>query len=305
MITQKIVLVLGAGASMPFGFPSGADLKTEITARLIHTDRLHSLLIEGGFESSHTEDFRTALLKSGKRSVDAFLEHRAEFLEVGKAASACALLPREREDYLFRSQASWYDYFFNKLNARFEDFDRNSVSVLTFNYDRSLEHYLFTALKNAYGKTSEECVEALRSIPIVHLYGQLGELPPLASDGLGISYGSPVTVENLRRAASGIKIIHEAVTDEEPFKQAHALLGSATRVCFLGFGYAQTNLQRLMGYSPPTGGPEVLGSALGFTSRECSLIRSEFQALGFNKVVSLQELFGEVLPFLRHYCPFD
>jgi hypothetical protein len=132
MITHKIVLVLGAGASMPFGFPSGADLKTEITTSLVPRNPWHSLLVEAGFEASHAERFRLSLLKSGKRSVDAFLEHRPDFLDVGKAATACALLPREREDLLFPAQESWYDYFFNKLNAQFEDFGRNSVSVVTF-----------------------------------------------------------------------------------------------------------------------------------------------------------------------------
>lgn len=305
MIDQKIVLVLGAGASMPFGFPSGTELKTEITTKLVHRNPLHSLLMEAGFESRHTEDFRTALLKSGKRSVDAFLEHRAEFLEVGKAATAITLLPFEREDLLFRNQESWYDYFFNKLNARFEDFHRNTVSILTFNYDRSLEYYLFTALKNAYGKSNEECVEAMRSIPIIHLYGQLGELPSLSGSGLGINYGNPLTLENLRNAASGIRIIHETITNDEPFKQAHVLLSYATRVCFLGFGYDQTNLQRLMGYGPLDGGPLLFGSTLGFTDRECATIKSRLRDLGMGRIASLGDTNVDALQYLRSYCPFD
>jgi len=173
-----------------------------------------------------------------------------------------------------------------------------------FNYDRSLEHYLFTALNNAYGRTVEECAEALRSIPIVHLYGQLGELPPLCNDGLGIAYGSPVTVETLRKAASGIKIIHEVVPDEGPFKQAHELLRNAARVCFLGFGYSQTNIQRLLGYDPGHP-PEFFGSAMGFTPRECEFIRSYLQGLGFGRITCLEENFGEAIRFLRRHCPFD
>ncbi len=305
MITQNIVLVLGAGASMPFGFPSGTDLKNEITSRLHPRDPWHIQLEEAGFQIDQIRDFRTTLLKSGKRSVDAFLEHRTDFLEVGKAATACALLPREREELLFHpGKESWYEYFFAKLNARFEDFNRNPVSVFTFNYDRSLEHYLFTALQNAYGKTSEECAEVLRSIPIVHLYGQLGELPPLSSDGVGIPYGSPVDVGILRKAASGIRIIHETLTDDEPFKQAHELLKNASRVCFLGFGYDLTNMERLLGYGP-TGRPEVFGSTIGLTPRECDLIRSIFHRLGLYTVIFLDFVVADSLPFLRSSCPFD
>jgi len=306
MINQKIVLVLGAGASTPFGFPSGADLKTAITTRLVFRDEWHTLLLDAGFEPDHIEKFRTALLKSGKRSVDAFLEHRTDFVDVGKAAIACALLPHEKEEYLFhRGKESWYEYFFTKLNARFEDFSHNSVSVITFNYDRSLEHYLFTALKNAYGKPPRECAEVLRSISIVHLYGQLGELPTLSRDGLGNAYGSPVTVESLLKAASGIKIIHEAITDKQPFEQARCMLADSVRVCFLGFGYDQTNLERLMGYGPDAGGPQIYGSALGFSRRELDLLKSRLQGLGMHKIVCLEGPVGEALDFLRYHCPFD
>jgi hypothetical protein len=307
MITQKIVLVLGAGASIPFGFPSGATLKTNIISSLVPPHRMRSHLMELGFEPPQIEDFRVTLSKSGKASVDAFLEHRADFLDVGKAATACALLPCETavEESLFHGRDNWYEYFFNKLNARFEDFSRNSVAVLTFNYDRSLEHYLFTALTNSYRKTAKECAQVVRSIPIVHLYGQLGELPQLAKDGTGVAFGAPMSVDTWSKAANGIKIIHEAVTDEQPFKQAQDLLRNARRVCFLGFGYNQTNLQRLMGYGPILGGPEIFGSALGFTERECSFIRSQLQGLGFGRVLSLNESYGEAFRFLHYHCPFD
>jgi hypothetical protein len=305
MITQNIVLVLGAGASMPFGFPSGAALKTEIITRLQPRDPWHVLLEEAGFPIDQIRDFRTALLKSGKRSVDAFLEHRTDFLEVGKAATACALLPRETEDSLFHpGKETWYEYFYTKLNAKFEGFSRNPVSVFTFNYDRSLEHYLFTALRSAYGKTSEECAEVLRSIPILHLYGQLGDLPPLSGDGVGIPYGAPVDVGTLRKAAAGIRIIHETLTNEQPFKQAHDLLKNASRVCFLGFGYDLTNMKRLLEYGP-TGRPEVFGSAVGLTPRECDLIRSTFHTLGLYTITSLDWDVTDSLPFLRASCPFD
>lgn len=308
MITRKVVLILGAGASMPFGFPSGLELKSKIVERLHphRSDVVKQHLTDAGFETGHVEGFRSALEKSGKLSVDAFLEHRPEFIEVGKAAIASFLLPSEHEPTLwFGGGMSWYAYFFNRLNARFEEFSQNRVSVLTFNYDRSLEHYLLTALQNSYGKSPDECAAALRSVPIVHLYGQLGQLASLSTDGYGIEYGAPLNVVSLKRAAKGIQIIHEAVSGSEPFERAHELLRQAERACFLGFGYDETNLQRLMAFDPNGLRLEISGSAKGLTGRECQLIYEKITSLGFRSVQVPNNGVNDALEFLRQTCPFD
>jgi hypothetical protein len=320
MITRRAVLILGAGASMPFGFPSGAGLMTEVIQRLSDTkDPMGSLIHKIGFRPEQINHFLNALKKSGKRSVDAFLEHRIEFLEIGKVATACILLPYEREDSIFeRNESNWYEYLFNKLNARFEEFDKNSVSVLTFNYDRSLEQYLLTALQNSYGKTTGECAEKLHSVPIIHLYGQLGGLPSLSGEGL--EFGAPLNPEVVRKAADGIQIIHEDVAKNPNFQRAHELLGTAERVCFLGFGYDQTNLERLSHYKSPSG-QLVIGSAKGFTNRERQLIGQNLAKFGFpapnTNIAALQNLgftissggldsiFGDVSAFLHTHCPLD
>lgn len=319
MITRKLVLILGAGSSMPFGFPSGSDLMSRIINRLTpsNPDPMQSVIRDAGFQPKEIENFRNALTKSGKKSVDAFLEHRSEFLEIGKVATACVLLPLESEDRIFgRNDTNWYEYLFNKLNASFEEFDKNSVSVLTFNYDRSLEHYLLTALQNSYGKTSDECSRKLASLPIIHLYGQLGSLPSLG--GQGIEFGAEINPDVLTRAADGIQIIHEDVAKNPQFQRAHELLNSAERVCFLGFGYDRTNLGRLARYDqPPKQG--VIGSAMGLTERECLLIRETLTKLGFpipgigtlthlhlnSSVGGLDFIFGEAIGFLRAHCPLD
>jgi hypothetical protein len=233
--------------------------------------------------------------------VDAFLEHRPEFLEVGKRAIAGALLPRERIEHLFsppRGQ-NWYEYLFRKMNAHFDEFRQNALSIVTFNYDRSLEDYLLTALRNSYGRPFKECAEQVRHIPIIHVYGQLGQHPEL-TDGPAVAYGRDAGPPVIVQAADGIKIIHEAASDA--FAHAHKVISEAQRLCFIGFGYDSTNLERLLSNArKPT---DVCGSAVGVTGREGFFIQNEFKRVGCPNV-SLDHQSVDALDFLRNQCPLD
>ena len=75
-------------------------------------------------------------------SVDAFLEHRPEYLQIGKLSIALCIMAHEHEKKLFNAQRNWYDYLRIKLNSSFDEFGDNKLSIITFNYDRSIEHYL-------------------------------------------------------------------------------------------------------------------------------------------------------------------
>lgn len=53
-----------------------------------------------------------------KNSVDAFLEHRTEFLAIGKAATAAVLVGFENPWQLFRyDDQNWLLYLYNNLNT--------------------------------------------------------------------------------------------------------------------------------------------------------------------------------------------
>lgn len=245
MITIPTVFVLGAGASMPYGYPSGYMLKELICKNLIEKHNVrYKELLDLGHKPSEIKHFRDALFFSGKESVDAFLEHRTKYIKIGKAAIARCLIAQEDEITMFEV-GDWYQYLYDKLNAPFEEFGLNKISIITFNYDRSLEHYLFTSLKNSYGKSDECCAAILGNIPIVHLHGQLDKLP--WQDNGGRKYISSATLEQAEKAASEIRIIHEDINvDEDPeFKKTHSLFKTAKRVCFLGFRYHESNVNRL------------------------------------------------------------
>lgn len=269
MIKRPTVLVLGAGASMPFGFPSGEQLVSRILEVLEGPKPAeHPLQRALQVSEMYPKDvlaqalgvlepeilignFHEALFYSGRQSIDTFLEHNRQFLTVGKMAIASVLVPLENERELFSAEPNWYKFLFTRLNARFEEFAENKLAILTYNYDRSLEQFLSTALRHSYEGMKDaydQCQEQLSKIPIVHLHGSLGEFARGAPDTLGRMermYEPQLTVRVLRVCADTIRVVSEDVGSQPQYQQAHDLLHSADVICFLGFGWDPTNLSRL------------------------------------------------------------
>ncbi len=308
MITKKTVLILGAGASRHLGFPTGIELKDQILnydaekiKQSMNSDPIWGYILSK-FSYETCSKFFNALKKSGKQAVDAFLEHRHELIDLGKAIISRILISCEREELLFETRNNWYQYFYNKLNAKFEDFSNNNVSVITFNYDRSLEQYLLTAIQNDYGKTEKEAADVLKSIPMTHLHGNLGDLPALKEKN-SREYTQNCTPEILQLCIDSIKIIHEGIEADLQFSQAHRQLSEAEIVCFLGFGYDKINLDRLKINEIFNGDPKIFCSSYGLTNSERMYISNYIKGntlidYGYNEG-------NDILSFLRKHSPFD
>ncbi len=118
----------------------------------------------------------------------------------------------------------------------------NQLSIITFNYDRSIEQYLFDCILHTFRCKAEEAHETLSSIQIVHVYGQLAKL------GSGVDerpYSTNITPEIVRLAADGIRVIDERDDQDPCFDRAETLLRQAERISFLGFSYDTTNVARI------------------------------------------------------------
>jgi hypothetical protein len=246
MLELSTVFVLGAGASVPYHFPTGFRLTEQVVRGLEQgQDGFNALQQMGGFKPEIILSFREALLQSGKNSVDAFLEHRSDLMEIGKLATAHRLISCENTKRLFTFDESWLRELYNRLNSTFDTFEKNRISFVTFNYDRSVEHFLFTALSNTYGRSIGEVKAVLDKIPIVHLHGRLGALP--WQDGPSRPYEPSFNQKTLQIAADSIKIIHEDISDgrDKDFAKAKDLLMIADQVILMGFGYNAMNVERL------------------------------------------------------------
>ena len=285
--------MLGAGASKTYGFPIGTELVDRITTG--STDRPRG-------DYARTPEFRelaTQLKQSDSLSVDRFLEHRPSLVEVGKLALADALLSCEASPHLFDhdfrakrngNADSWYRYVLERMMAPFNKFGANQVAIVTFNYDRSLEHYLFTALRHRFFDVPEiELVTCLQTIEVVHVHGQLGRLP--WQQGKDHLAECPYDLSNDRRppliasAARGIKIISDPIAEDDPeFQRARLLIAEAKRVFFLGFGFDATNMSRLGRLNGENAAGEkqrIVATCFGFTEAEKRALELRYKPVRF------------------------
>jgi hypothetical protein len=269
MISERTVLVLGAGASKDYGYPTALELRDKILDGLVSTARLGKALLALGHDKQEIERFRIAFERSSRPSIDAFLERREEFTQIGKRAIAATLIPLETASRLpRRGKERWYDHLWDVLVERDGNFADNRMAVITFNYDRSFEHYFALALRETYDADPETMRGWLTALNVIHVHGDLGGTPFVDQDAH--PYTRRLDAARLAKAAERIKIVDRLDDGTKPdreFARAQEALRGASRVCFLGFGYNQYNIRRLR-FAETAQKAAVFGTAYQMTQTE-------------------------------------
>jgi hypothetical protein len=298
VITKKSVFVLGAGASKPYGFPIGWELVEKVVGQFGKNEPNREILLQhGGFAEDLLDEFLRVLDGSGQNSVDAFLENQPRFLDIGKAAMSIVLISCEKTEQLYRQRdvtQNWLRYLLaNMRGSGFDDFHKNAVSFVTFNYDRSLEHFLCRTLADTFSKTDTESGEVIKRIPIVHVHGRLGYLP--WQNARGRPFDTAISADVLKMCISEIRVVHEATGPE--YEEAKQLLTDAERVYFLGVGYSNTNLGRLG--VKTLADNKAASTGVGLVQREFQNISTEY---GSKLAVKLH---SDCMDFLRNYVDWN
>jgi hypothetical protein len=141
--------------------------------------------------------------------------------------------------------SDWYAYLFESLNFENDEPDTSYLSVVTLNYDRSLEHFLTNNIGYNCGDDRETFAHQKRErIRIIHAHGSLGKYPDLA-------YGGNGQPDDLINAAKNIRIVSDKFEDAPDFVAAQSLIAEADRVVFLGFAYHEQVLRGLFAKTNP------------------------------------------------------
>jgi hypothetical protein len=283
MIKLDTTFVVGAGASVDYGFPLGEQLTKQIA---------EALNFKGGSSNSQAKELiRNAIMVGCQRpdvqrdfrqlfgqaralqaalttasSIDAFLENHPDtpdFELLGKIAIAACLAvaehgsdlrsrhPGETID-LARVENSWLARLFKTViapgvpRASVERiFDH--VSFIVFNYDRCIEHYFEHAIASHFMldlPTAATIVQ--KHLRIVHPYG---DLAALHGDDASVIFGHEFRPETHAAGDTIYAMSRRLLTFTESKKaqgaEAKDMIRKAQRLVFLGFGFGEQNVDLL------------------------------------------------------------
>lgn len=315
---KSLVLVLGAGASREVNLPVGADLKARIAEhldirfengyrqdsgdeRITYALKAIAAAADGGWGDIN------ALLNVCWRirdampqaiSIDNFIDsHRGDprIALCGKLAIVRCILEAEAGSTLTIDRSNiynkmdfagvagtWYNAFFQLLTENC-DIDQlaqrmATVAVISFNYDRCFEHYLYHGLQNYYGISPPEAAELVGSLEIHHPYGIVGPLPWMSPRG-GIEFGSDPSHQQLKQLAGQLRTFVEGTDPTtSDIDTIRATVASARRIAFLGFAFHRLNVDLLFPGLPagtPAQTESVFATAISLSQSECASIASE------------------------------
>jgi hypothetical protein len=284
MLPRGTVFVLGAGASAPYGLPTGAKLQQAIVDALrIDGHHLGNVARDAtGISSDLMRAVGHDIERAGLASVDEWCDLNRDDAPLVKAVMAAILLEEERGAALvpgqpgFKGERDWMGYLLRHVITN-PAAGLESVGVVTFNFDRTLEHRVRHMLHGLRRRQDiSVALEALK-LEVVHVSGTLGPLGwPGDDEDKVVQFGAGADGPTVHRAAKQVVFLYEDRA-QDPLARANQLIARAHVVAFIGFAFHQSNVACLQieKYSADPGA-RFVGSACGMTSAEARQREAQF-----------------------------
>lgn len=295
----KNLIIVGAGASTDFGLPLGVGLAANIRAKLeLESRNLDDPrpIFDAAMMSRLSGDYGAAMRDIcgglvAARSVDRLLDSRSDrplVTLLGKCGIVTEIMQKEhasqigeaagnkwdqRQAALIHANDTWLAKLFGLLQEGVPPRDAqsifSSVEFVTFNYDRCIEQYLRLAMQHIVNLPVEDAVQIVNKIPVIHVYGSVGNLPDASGSG-GVPYGADYHF--IKDASESIRTFTEG-TDDGTIQKIREVVSAAQNIYFMGFGFDPKNVSLL--FPNPLnlglfleGGQRVMGTGLGFSGPE-------------------------------------
>ena len=326
MIQDKTTLILGAGASCHYGFPTGEGLIKQVCTEADNLIKLyeqdqhqrHTSILQSSEQlfqlvsdvfHGYTEDqkkrrkvvpqhheneifrkdaedlkeklfyFSSKIKQLDPLNIDTFLRDNPSLQDVGTFLIALVLLRCEvvckstpENDYnkdKKQEPNNWYRFLIHVLAAcdNSEELkkvflDEQKLSIITFNYDVSLEYHLYNSLKKIekFQHDARDFMKEFSEKCIFHVYGALHQIDWNAEDPF-VDFGTPFSnnddflkkAEIAIKCSKNIKTIYGRKSNpedsewEEKKKKAVQHLHDAIRLVILGYGFDDENTRLLSG----------------------------------------------------------
>jgi hypothetical protein len=260
MFNKPTVFIVGAGASAECGLSTGAQLKDKIRVGL-------DFRFDDGNQLRNGDDALLRLLRSrfsnanlytraGPElsetivlfpSIDEALHWwraRPEMVELGKLAIAYYILGDERRSLLIGKDGSidvkaandtWLATFISIALSGLERDEANrafeNVSIINFNYDRTIETYLYWALQQRGAISPNVAAQCVAHLKVIRPYGSIGKLD--WEEQSGIRFGGNNNPDEASQVANNIRTFTEQIQEETVPASINEALENASLVVFL------------------------------------------------------------------------
>jgi hypothetical protein len=249
--SPRTVFVIGAGASVPYGLPTGAELREKLLLWTSSTrvKEWNDAFLTGVEPFTEAQVLRLCrvLELAPFDTIDEFLLNHPNLAAIGKSLLAYHLAWDEHYA-VTKTKPRWWRDFANAFVIDRDSRGFRDVRIVSFNYDRIAEHYL-AMYCHTTGYHSDRSLDSWLDewqgrISYIH-----GRLPTEYKwSETDCRFGEVITpAEAARRASELLVLSHDSPTThaEAEVARAKELVESARELVFLGFGYAPANLNRL------------------------------------------------------------
>ncbi|MGO4569610.1 SIR2 family protein [Rhizobium sp. 2YAF20] len=336
MFKHKTVFVVGAGGSKEVSLPTGDELRKIIIEKMKigpsgFTDgNIGAALVEIYNRRPQPFDInpyikaanQIAEAMPGALSIDNFLATHANnghIVTLGKIAIASSILAKEStcdirlngegKLPLGKAENYWMNTFCKLVSEEAVSEDLNNlfhdVSIITFNYDRCIEHFLAHYLSTYFLIDMPRALELSGRLRIIHPYGQVGNYPGRSENtaASAIPFGARNNAADLVNAVEQIHTFMERKTEHQVVATMRNVIAEANHIVFLGFAFADMNMELLIPESvavPKTVFGTVLGLPSPTTQAIDNTLKSQFQTVNsISAPVHLAQLKANEL--LQHY----
>lgn len=168
-----------------------------------------------------------------------------------------------------RAHKSWLSDFFTVLQdgiVESKNLDEifDNLTIINFNYDRCIEHYLFHVMQRLYPSKGEGHLTGLlnQKLKILHPYGLVGNLPWQSRTNFVQCGGG--AGNNQAALSNQIRTYNEEVDDKQKIADIRGALAEAQLIMFLGFHFHKQNVELL---SPTARDPRLSGKVAVYATQ--------------------------------------
>jgi hypothetical protein len=252
VITTPTTIVVGAGASKPYGLPLGFELLREAKRARENRGRPTYDLLLHAFRTDDVLRVIEDLESWDGPSIDEFMLTRSDDAVtqlICKGAIAGLLGDAIRRSQVSPTSHAWIELVADKILEGASSFgsllEASRVRFVTFNFDSVVETVLLRKVRARFREGEVKETSLFDAVPVIHVHGRLPDPPshlpsPVATHGLADGQWA----DWIAAAAESVAVISDQINDDA-LVAARAAVSSASVLCFLGFSFHPVNIRRL------------------------------------------------------------